>query len=197
MSFQWCLTQQEVIEIFLEHLTQSRKKCTSGFFGDSMQGIYDDGIGDVEDYIEKDKLIKIEKEDNYRCSEQVIAFINQIRNDGLKQEVAFKKNDGIEELRATILSVIESPDTAPVAKEDLLCEEEAISHRFHWIQQQTQGVVVMSPGQRPVTEKIDTVVLNRWVGIPFFLLMMYLMFMIAINMGAVFIDFFDIFDFDF
>lgn len=106
--------------------------------------------------------------------------------------IVANKNDGIEELRATILSVIESPDTAPVAKEDLLCEEEAISHRFHWIQQQTQGVVVMSPGQRPVTEKIDTVVLNRWVGIPFFLLMMYLMFMIAINMGAVFIDFFDI-----
>ena len=34
--------------------------------------------------------------------------------------------------------------------------------------------------------------LHRWLGIPVFLLMMYLLFFFAINLGAVFIDFFDI-----
>jgi len=42
------------------------------------------------------------------------------------------------------------------------------------------------------SETIDRVVLNRWLGIPVFLAAMYLMFTVAINLGAVFIDFFDI-----
>lgn len=43
-----------------------------------------------------------------------------------------------------------------------------------------------------LTEKIDAITLNKWTGIPFFLLVMYLMFMFAINVGSAFIDFFDI-----
>ncbi len=42
------------------------------------------------------------------------------------------------------------------------------------------------------SERIDGVLLNRWVGIPFFLAVMYLMFLFAINVGSAFIDFFDI-----
>lgn len=42
-----------------------------------------------------------------------------------------------------------------------------------------------------MTNNIDRVVLNRIVGIPIFLLMMYLMFMFTINIGGAFIDFFD------
>ena len=42
------------------------------------------------------------------------------------------------------------------------------------------------------SDQIDQVVLNRWFGIPLFLLVMYLMFFIAINIGGAFIDFFDI-----
>lgn len=41
------------------------------------------------------------------------------------------------------------------------------------------------------TDKIDSLVLNRYVGVPFFLLVMYLMFMFTINLGGAFIDFFD------
>ncbi|MDJ0742116.1 MAG: Fe(2+) transporter permease subunit FeoB [Xenococcaceae cyanobacterium MO_167.B27] len=42
------------------------------------------------------------------------------------------------------------------------------------------------------SDKIDQFVLNRWIGIPLFLGVMYLMFFIAINIGGAFIDFFDI-----
>ncbi|MEM9906668.1 MAG: Fe(2+) transporter permease subunit FeoB [Cyanobacteria bacterium P01_D01_bin.44] len=42
------------------------------------------------------------------------------------------------------------------------------------------------------SDKIDQVVLNRWLGIPIFLGVMYLLFMFAINVGSAFIDFFDI-----
>lgn len=43
-----------------------------------------------------------------------------------------------------------------------------------------------------LTDRLDTVVLGKITGIPFFLLAMYLMFVVAINFGAVFIDFFDV-----
>ena len=45
---------------------------------------------------------------------------------------------------------------------------------------------------RTITEKIDAFVMHRVTGIPFFLLVMYLMFMFSINIGSAFIDFFDI-----
>ncbi|WP_419536115.1 Fe(2+) transporter permease subunit FeoB [Endozoicomonas sp.] len=44
-----------------------------------------------------------------------------------------------------------------------------------------------------LTESIDRVVLNRVLGFPIFLGVMYLMFMFTINFGSAFIDFFDIF----
>jgi len=42
------------------------------------------------------------------------------------------------------------------------------------------------------SDRLDQVVLNRFLGIPVFLLVMYLMFLFTINIGGAFIDFFDI-----
>lgn len=88
-------TNEIIVDIFLSKLPKNNKT-TIGFFGDSMQGIYDDGIGDVEREINEGKLIKIEKEDNFRCSDKVIDFINTIRNDGLRQELALKKSETVD-----------------------------------------------------------------------------------------------------
>ena len=46
---------------------------------------------------------------------------------------------------------------------------------------------------KTLSDRIDGVVLNRAMGIPIFLAAMYLMFMVTINFGGAFIDFFDIF----
>lgn len=43
-----------------------------------------------------------------------------------------------------------------------------------------------------MTDKIDRVVLNRWLGLPIFLVIMYVMFLFTQNLGGAFIDFFDI-----
>ncbi len=43
-----------------------------------------------------------------------------------------------------------------------------------------------------LSDKIDRIVLNRWLGIPIFAFIMYLMFFISINLSSVFVDFFDI-----
>ncbi|EAS43852.1 Fe(2+) transporter permease subunit FeoB [Photobacterium profundum] len=45
---------------------------------------------------------------------------------------------------------------------------------------------------RSISDKIDAVLLHRAFGIPFFFVVMYLMFMFSINIGSAFIDFFDI-----
>lgn len=47
--------------------------------------------------------------------------------------------------------------------------------------------------RRSTSDRIDRIVLNRALGIPIFLLAMYLMFLFTINIGGAFIDFFDIF----
>jgi ferrous iron transport protein B len=54
-----------------------------------------------------------------------------------------------------------------------------------------QAVKITGLVGRDLTDRIDRVVLNRALGIPVFLLMMYLMFMFTINIGGAFIDFFD------
>jgi ferrous iron transport protein B len=65
--------------------------------------------------------------------------------------------------------------------------------RYGFIHAVTHDVVVKSSeARRHVSDAIDHVVLNRLLGIPIFLAMMYLMFLFTINLGGAFIDFFDI-----
>jgi ferrous iron transport protein B len=52
-------------------------------------------------------------------------------------------------------------------------------------------VVKIRKEKQPATERIDRVVLSRVLGIPIFLIAMYVMFFIAVNVGGAFIDFFD------
>lgn len=66
--------------------------------------------------------------------------------------------------------------------------------RYSYAHRLVQAVAVR-PQEVSITtsDKIDRIVLNRWLGIPIFLGVMYLLFMFAINIGSAFIDFFDIF----
>lgn len=88
-------TNQKIMEVFIEVASSVDNSLVLGLFGDSMQGIYEDGIGDVKQYIDNKDLTEIKKEDNFRCSEQVIKFINTLRNDELKQEVALKEGEKV------------------------------------------------------------------------------------------------------
>lgn len=65
--------------------------------------------------------------------------------------------------------------------------------KYSFLHQQCQKVR-RSEGKlsHSFTERVDNVILNKWVGVPFFFVVMYLMFMFSINIGSAFIDFFDI-----
>ncbi len=45
---------------------------------------------------------------------------------------------------------------------------------------------------RTFSDKVDHFVLGNWLGVPIFLVMMYLLFTFSINLGGAFIDFFDL-----
>lgn len=79
-------TNKFVIEILLDSLKKSKKKNIIGFFGDSMQSIYDDGIGDLNTYINNNEIIEIQKKQNRRNPINVINLANILRTDGLQQE---------------------------------------------------------------------------------------------------------------
>jgi DNA helicase-2/ATP-dependent DNA helicase PcrA len=80
-------TNKQVVEIFLEHLNKSKKQNTIGFFGDSMQSIYDDSIGNLNNYkgIEEGKVKEVIKKQNRRNPRKVYELANLLRTDGLKQ----------------------------------------------------------------------------------------------------------------
>ncbi|MBB3114508.1 DNA helicase-2/ATP-dependent DNA helicase PcrA [Paenibacillus phyllosphaerae] len=79
-------THSQVIEIFIEHLKQSNKVNIIGFFGDAMQSIYDDGIGDLNKYLETQELFEVRKKQNRRNPKKVMDLANTLRDDGLSQE---------------------------------------------------------------------------------------------------------------
>lgn len=85
-------TNADVIRVLLRCLPQP-SKTVIGLFGDSEQAIYSDGIGSAQKHIDAKEVVLVEKDDNYRCSPQVITFANQFRTDRLKQEVALKTLD--------------------------------------------------------------------------------------------------------
>lgn len=74
-------TSPLVVKILLEHLEKSTKTNIVGFFGDSMQAIYDSGVGNIDFY----GLEKIQKNLNRRNPQKVINLANKFRSDGLVQ----------------------------------------------------------------------------------------------------------------
>lgn len=74
-------TSPYVTEILLKHLTKSKKENVIGFFGDSMQSIYDDSVGNLDQY----NLVKIVKRQNRRNPMSIIAAANKFRDDELQQ----------------------------------------------------------------------------------------------------------------
>ena len=86
-------TQKSVVEIFLTHIKEYAKGTLCiGFFGDKMQSIYDSGVGNIDFFVKNGVVKEIIKEDNYRCSVNVISLLNKIRSD-IGQKPAKKSSD--------------------------------------------------------------------------------------------------------
>ncbi|MBN1500816.1 MAG: Fe(2+) transporter permease subunit FeoB [Spirochaetes bacterium] len=71
---------------------------------------------------------------------------------------------------------------------DIVCAD----YRYGFIHGVSTAVVKKHAVRRTITDKIDSIILNRIIGIPVFLGVMYLVFWATISVGGAFIDFFDI-----
>lgn len=76
-------TEQRTVELLLNNLLMGNNdKIVIGFFGDSMQKIYNQGVGKIpKSYIDDGSLTYITKNENYRCSIKVIDLLGKIRPD--------------------------------------------------------------------------------------------------------------------
>ncbi|MCB0536482.1 MAG: ATP-dependent helicase [Bacteroidetes bacterium] len=81
-------TNTAVVDIFLNHFKKSEKKNLVGFFGDAMQSIYDDGIGNLDKYKgdAADTVKEVKKAQNRRSPRKIIDLANRLRTDGITQE---------------------------------------------------------------------------------------------------------------
>ena len=78
-------TDEKVIDIIdsIREYSNAKKKFMVGFFGDSLQNIYKDGVGVLP---QKNKYQIIEKKFNRRSSSQIVGLIEKIRNDNFGQQ---------------------------------------------------------------------------------------------------------------
>lgn len=67
-----------------------------------------------------------------------------------------------------------------------------ISNRYQFVDGLLDTIATRTSQPKHLTQYIDSLLLNRFLAIPIFLVVMYLMFFFSINVGSVFIDFFDI-----
>lgn len=69
-------THESTISLLLDIVVKAKSaRCVVGLFGDSMQKIYDRGVGRVEN----PSLRTIQKRENFRCSLAVIELLNRLR----------------------------------------------------------------------------------------------------------------------
>ena len=75
------------------------------------------------------------------------------------------------------------------------CNEDVLAvmqHRHSTIKVLVNAVTTSTKQVQSGSDKIDSLLLHPLIGVPFFLVAMYLLFMFAINVGSAFIDFFDV-----
>lgn len=77
-------TSALVTDIFLIHFQKSKKNNIIGFFGDSMQSIYD-GVGNLNKYLKLELVVEKEKIQNRRNPKLIYELANRLRTDGLIQ----------------------------------------------------------------------------------------------------------------
>lgn len=83
-------TNPIVVNVFLNYFFKEEdfNRSVIGLFGDSMQSIYDIGVGDIRDRIgnSENQVIEVIKKQNRRNPLKIINLANKLRQDGMCQE---------------------------------------------------------------------------------------------------------------
>ena len=87
-------TDKSVVDIFLRHLKkgENNRHFVVGFFGDSMQSIYDGKVGSLDEYLKESLVVEVQKPQNRRNPLAVINLANKLRTDKLVQKQSYDKS---------------------------------------------------------------------------------------------------------
>ncbi len=107
-------TNPLILDMFIN--LSKTSNLTVGLFGDSMQAIYSNGIGHVEEYLKNGSVFKVPKEDNFRCSYEVVDIINKLRIDDLVQKVALKSDEKSSDRKGKVVFYYKSCESKPHAQ---------------------------------------------------------------------------------
>ncbi len=101
-----------------------------------------------------------------------------------------ESNSSVVEKAKTLGTVLDRTEIETALGED---PEFAIADsRYLFVRNVVKDVIKDPTVKRTHTDKIDRFFLNRFLGVPLFLIAMYLVFWVTITFGSAFIDFFDI-----
>ncbi|MBN2434431.1 MAG: Fe(2+) transporter permease subunit FeoB [Spirochaetes bacterium] len=105
-------------------------------------------------------------------------------NDSIRKQVVDNGDLTVEEINKKQTYIEQILEDSP----DIICAD----YRYGFIHSIARTVIERKQTRRTISDIIDRFVLNRFLGIPIFFLIMYLIFWITITVGGAFIDFFDI-----
>ncbi|PPK69231.1 ferrous iron transport protein B [Methylobacter tundripaludum] len=138
-------------------------------------------ISALEQAIDEISPLLIEAAQQHHCDLRWLS-VRLLENDTLAQQMAGTA------LLPTVAELQRRVESETDDEIDIL----AADARYGFVNELTGGAVCkLNEVSRHTTEKIDNIVLNRFLGIPVFLFVMYAMFMFTINIGSAFVDFFD------
>ncbi|MDR2077484.1 MAG: ferrous iron transport protein B, partial [Rickettsiales bacterium] len=110
--------------------------------------------------------------------------------ENLKNSIAIKsvENDpgwyyGIIGNRSDIKNILDSANSKLAGKQNITLHAMLVEDRWNFARQLVRSTSVKTVGKSTFTEKIDKILLNRILGIPIFLLVMFSMFNIVFKLG--------------
>ena len=136
---------------------------------------------ELEQAIDDISPLLIEAAQQHHCDLRWLA-VRLLENDTLAKQIA----------GPVLLPTVAQLQRRVEAETDDEIDILAADARYGFVNELTSGAVCkLTEITRHTTDKIDSIVLNRFLGIPVFLLVMYAMFMFTINIGSAFVDFFE------
>lgn len=133
-------TQKEVIEILLDMLSPKNSEENGvyslvGLFGDSMQSIYENGVGDIDSYVIGDNahVKEVKMEGNRRNPRLIIELANKLRTDRIQQTPSTDLNAPNMKPDGTVKEgEIHFLYTTPGQEKDLGEVRRYIEDNYHW-----------------------------------------------------------------
>lgn len=192
------IAKQHRLEVKLQALEKALGVPVIGVVANRSKGLKE--LKDaILNFIDHPKVPPMQVEFPARISEvqaqiEVLLAKQNVKNPGWFANQLLEQAPGIEDkLQGVDLSESQKIVHALNDEFDGDLDIEIANARYGFVSQVAEEVIVRhGEMSATLTDRIDRIVLNRWLGLPIFLFIMYVMFLFTQSLGKAFTDFFDI-----